>query len=158
MKKRMTTLAFVAMAMAVGLHAQNAAQTGTKAPATVSEETDVIANPTKKQLVGIWQVFKDKSDGRMYGPLFKILDADGKFKNLALHNKQNFNFKISTTGSWELKDGALVETIDADCDNVFAGKTNAMEMTLSEGGKMMHIIWMNVTSGVRVDEYWEKVR
>ncbi len=157
MKKRMTTLAFVAMAMAVGLHAQNAAQAGTHV--VDFEETDIIANPTKKQLVGIWQIlFRLGSEGRKYASYFKIMDADGHFRNLSIINARTYKHDISVQGTWKVKDGALIETISPGIDNPLAGKTNAMEMTLSEGGKLMHIIWMNATTGVRVDEYWEKIQ
>ena len=56
-----------------------------------------------------------------------------------------------------MKDGCLVETVDAKSGNIFDGKKNAMELTLSDNGKVMHVIWLNPITGAKMDEFYEKV-
>ena len=123
------------------------------------EEKDIIANPTKDMLVGAWQACGTNANGaRVYGPNFKILEKDGTFMNLGVKNRQNARFGLGGNGTWTLEDGCLVETIDSKSSNIFSGKSNAMELTLSDNGNLMHIIWVNTVTGARVDEYYEKVK
>ena len=35
---------------------------------------------------------------------------------------------------------------------------NAMELILSDNGKVMHIIWLNPITGAKMDEFYEKVQ
>ena len=48
--------------------------------------------------------------------------------------------------------------MDTGSDNIFEGKKNAMEMTLSDNGNLLHLIYVMPTTGARVDEYFEKVK
>jgi len=50
-----------------------------------------------------------------------------------------------------------VETVAAKSGNIFDGKKNAMELILSDNGKVMHIIWLNPITGAKMDEYYERV-
>ena len=123
------------------------------------EEKDTVANPTKEMLVGVWQECITGAGGaRRYVVEFKILEADGTFMNLGVKNMENALFGIGANGTWTLEDGCLVETIATDSPNIFRGKANAMELTLSDNGNLMHIIWVNPVTGARTDEYYEKVR
>lgn len=123
------------------------------------EEKDIIANPTKDMLVGAWQACGTNANGaRVYGPNFKILEKDGTFMNLGVKNRKNAQFGLGGNGTWTLEDGCLVETIDSKSSNIFSGKSNAMELTLSDNGNLMHIIWVDTVTGARVDEYYEKVK
>lgn len=158
MMKKMITWAIITMAMVQGIHAQTANTVENKSQTKAVEEKDIVANPTEEQLVGIWQILDHNAEERKYGPYFKILDANGRFRSVSLINRQTFRCGVVTRGIWTVEDGALIETIDSDCKNIFAGKKNAMEMTLSDGGNTMHIIWVNIKTGIRTDEYWEKVQ
>ena len=123
------------------------------------EEKDTVASPTKEMLVGVWQECITGAGGaRRYVVEFKILEADGTFMNLGVKNMENARFGIGANGTWTLEDGCLVETIATDSPNIFRGKANAMELTLSDNGNLMHIIWVNPVTGARTDEYYEKVR
>ena len=122
------------------------------------EEKDILANPSREMLVGVWQRFVvDDVKGRSYGPILKILAADGSFQNLGVVSANNPKFGLGGTGKWEVKDGCLVETVDAKSGNIFDGKKNAMELILSDNGKVMHIIWLNPITGAKMDEFYEKV-
>lgn len=124
---------------------------------TKLSETNIVEHPTREQLVGVWQACtSDGKGGRKYGITFKILSSDGKFQNMGLTNVTG-KFGYAGTGTWKLEDGCLVETVDVGSGNIFEGKSNAMELTLSDGGNLMHIIWVHSVSGARVDEYFEKV-
>ena len=96
--------------------------------------------------------------GRSYGPILKILAADGSFQNVGAMRASNPKFGLGGTGKWEVKDGCLVETVDAKSGNIFDGKKNAMELILSDNGKVMHIIWLNPITGAKMDEFYEKVQ
>ena len=110
-------------------------------------------------LVGAWQACGINANGeRVYGANFKILEKDGTFMNLGVKNRQNAQFGLGGNGTWTLEDGCLVETIDSKSSNIFSGKSNAMELTLSDNGNLMHIIWVNTVTGAREDEYYEKVK
>ena len=123
------------------------------------EEKDIVANPSREMLVGAWQRFVDDDvKGRSYGPILKILAADGSFQNLGVVSANNPKFGFGGTGTWEVKDGCLVETVAAKSGNIFDGKKNAMELTLSDNGKVMHIIYINPITGAKMDEFYEKVQ
>ena len=123
------------------------------------EEIDIVVNPTKDMLVGVWQACGTNDNGdRIYGVNFKILEKDGTFMNISVKNRQNARFGLGGNGAWTFEDGCLVETIDSKSSNIFGGKSNAMELTLSDNGNLMHIIWVNTVTGARVDEYFEKVK
>ncbi len=128
-------------------------------PSSQIVETAVIANPTKEQLVGVWQKCQaNEEGGRKYGLAFKILGSDGSFKNVGLSNIKQLRYGFGGSGTWEIGDNCLVETLDTGSDNIFEGKKNAMEMTLSDNGNLLHLIYVMPTTGARVDEYFEKVK
>ena len=56
-----------------------------------------------------------------------------------------------------MKDNKLIEIIDSDSGNDFAGKTNAMPLTLSAHGNVMHIVWTRPATGEPVGEYYMRV-
>lgn len=151
MKKLIIALLAI-FAISLSINAQNQVINNTET------ETDLIKNPTKEQLVGIWQMCSGANkEGRRYGIMLKIIEPDGKFKNVYLSNSSG-KLSYQGAGTWEIKDECLVESVDADADtNTFAGKKNAMELRLSEGGNIMHLIYSNAVTGARVDEYFEKV-
>ena len=121
-------------------------------------ETGIVQKPTREQLVGIWQKCSPTfHQDRKYGTFMKILHGDGHFENISLRNRSNLRFELVGTGRWELQDGSLVEMVDAGSDNVFEGKKNAMELIVSENGRMMHIIYIHPGTGARMDEYFEKL-
>lgn len=120
-------------------------------------ETDVTETPTKKKLTGIWQMCRPNQEGKMeFLPQFKILCADGTFQNMLLVSR-NFRFGMGATGKWKVKDNKLIETIDSDSGNDFAGKTNAMPLTLNAHGNVMHIVWTRPATGEPVGEYYMRV-
>lgn len=120
-------------------------------------ETDVTETPTKKKLTGIWQMCRPNQEGKMeFLPQFKILCADGTFQNMLLVSR-NFRFGMGATGKWKVKGNKLIEIIDSDSGNDFAGKTNAMPLTLSAHGNVMHIVWTRPATGEPVGEYYMRV-
>ena len=122
------------------------------------EEKDIVANPSREMLVGVWQRFVlDNANERKYGPILKILAADGSFQNVSPVRVNNPKFGFGGTGTWAVEDGCLVETVAAKSGNIFNGKKNAMELILSDNGKVMHIIWLNPITGAKMDEYYERV-
>ena len=60
-------------------------------------------------------------------------------------------------GKWKVKDNKLIEIIDSDSGNDFAGKTNAMPLTLSAHGNVIHIVWTRPATGEPVGEYYMRV-
>lgn len=121
-------------------------------------ETDIVNNPTHDQLFGVWQRCSPTfPQGRRYGIFYKILHANGTFDNLVLENKSNLKCSLMGSGSWQLEDNCLIETVNVGSANAFEGKKNVMELILSENGKMMHIVYINIVTGARQDEYYEKL-
>ena len=149
--KKATIIIMAILALSLGLEVQAIAKT------PQSSETDVVEVPTKKKLTGIWQMCRPNQAGKMeLLPPFKILCADGTFQNRLLVSR-NFRFGMGATGKWKVKDNKLIEIIDSDSGNDFAGKTNAMPLTLSAHGNVMHIVWTRPATGEPVGEYYMRV-
>jgi formylglycine-generating enzyme required for sulfatase activity len=123
------------------------------------QEKDIVQNPTEEQLVGLWQRFSNEGErGRQYGPFFKLLSDDHTFKNFGLASAKSLKFQFGGTGTWKVKDNCLMETVDVGSNNAFHGKTNAMELILSDKGDVMHLIYINTVTGARMDEYYVRVK
>ena len=118
-------------------------------PKPTVEEKDVVENPTVEQLAGLWQAFQPGYNGRReYGMFLKALNADASFQNIMGRGR----FRIERKGTWTLENGCLVEKLGPK------HKGDAMKVTLSDGGRLMHLSYSSFYDGTPVDEYFERVR
>lgn len=155
--KKTTLLLMMLLALPMGLMASTRTTNQQEQDAPFAE-TNIVEHPTKKQLTGVWQACVPGQDGSTRAiPVFKILSSDGSFMNLLPQNVKSLRFTFGTTGTWKVKGGCLVETVNKNCDNPFAGKSNPMSLTLSNGGKHMHIVWTAPGSNNQIHEYYTKV-
>ena len=80
-----------------------------------------------------------------------------KFIHLSdLHIGKRVN-EVSMIEDQEFILSQIIEIIDSDSGNDFAGKTNAMPLTLSAHGNVMHIVWTRPATGEPVGEYYMRV-
>lgn len=154
MKKLLMTVCLLAAGLSAT--AQTSKEDLAMRMAVAYPETDVVKNPSARQLAGMWQIAGVDRYGYRRGSFgFKILQEDGTFYNLFPSGRSMF-FSRGGQGRWSVKDGKLVEKVEQHVSNTFAGKTNQMELRLSEHGKVMHLTYKNADSTI-VNEYWVKV-
>ncbi len=107
-----------------------------------------------QNVVGIWQQIRFQNDEVVLLPQFKVYSPDHTF-NLVLVQKMNAS-GITTTGTWAAEPGFITETLDADCNNLFAGEVMKLPTNLYNKD-VMTISYTHPLSKQNIVEFWVRV-
>jgi hypothetical protein len=105
-------------------------------------------------VIGIWQQIRFVDDEVIILPHLKVYASDHTFNSILIQKKNASG--ISTTGTWTAEPGYVTETLDADCNNYFAGKVMKLPANLYNKD-VMTVSYENPYTKQTITEFWVRI-